>query len=150
MTAKEFAKKIIASINPGTADISGIGDGTIKGAISEQNKKLGNVFSTDEVKTNDVWIDGKPIYRKVFSVSALPNNTTMSIAHGISNMGEVVHIYGTAHYAADKIYISLPSADPDGANYAIAIKVKLSNILIVTKSNKSDLSGKIVIEYTKL
>ena len=40
MTPKEFAKKIIASINPGTADISGIGDGTIKGAISEQNKKL--------------------------------------------------------------------------------------------------------------
>lgn len=39
MTPKEFAKKIIASINPGTADISGIGDGTIKGAISEQNKK---------------------------------------------------------------------------------------------------------------
>ena len=40
MTPKEFAKKIIASINPGTADISGIGDGTIKGAISEQNKNL--------------------------------------------------------------------------------------------------------------
>ena len=42
MTPKEFAKKIIASINPGTADISGIGDGTIKGAISEQNKKIDN------------------------------------------------------------------------------------------------------------
>ena len=40
MTPKEFAKKIIASINPGTADISGIGDGTIKGAISEQNKNF--------------------------------------------------------------------------------------------------------------
>lgn len=40
MTPKEFAKKIIASINPGTADISGIGDGTIKGAISEQNKNI--------------------------------------------------------------------------------------------------------------
>ena len=43
MTPKEFAKKIIASINPGTADISGIGDGTIKGAISEQNKNLTNM-----------------------------------------------------------------------------------------------------------
>lgn len=38
MTPKEFAKKIIQSINPGTADISDIGDGTIKGAICEQNK----------------------------------------------------------------------------------------------------------------
>ena len=42
MTLKEFTKKIIASINPGTADISGIGDGTIKGAISELNKNLYN------------------------------------------------------------------------------------------------------------
>ena len=33
MTMKEIAKKIIASINPGNADISGVGDGTIKGAI---------------------------------------------------------------------------------------------------------------------
>ncbi len=40
MTPKEFAKKIIASINPGIADISGIGDGTIKGAISELNKNM--------------------------------------------------------------------------------------------------------------
>lgn len=45
MTPKEFAKKIIASINPGTADISGIGDGTIKGAISEQNKNWENILS---------------------------------------------------------------------------------------------------------
>ena len=44
MTPKEFAKKIIQSINPGTADISGIGDGTIKGAISEQNKKIPNML----------------------------------------------------------------------------------------------------------
>ena len=48
MTAKEFAKKIIASINPGNADISDIGDGTIKGAIREQNNKLGGLkFGTD-------------------------------------------------------------------------------------------------------
>ena len=46
MTPKEFAKKIIASINPGTADISGIGDGTIKGAISEQNKNINSCFQS--------------------------------------------------------------------------------------------------------
>ena len=40
MTMKEIAKKIIASINPGNADISGIGDGTIKGALVELNSKF--------------------------------------------------------------------------------------------------------------
>ena len=50
MTLKEFAKKIIASINPGTADISGIGDGTIKGAISELNKNLFNSIYTNKTR----------------------------------------------------------------------------------------------------
>ena len=40
MTMKEIAKKIIASINPGNADISGIGDGTIKGALVELNSNF--------------------------------------------------------------------------------------------------------------
>lgn len=30
------------------------------------NEKIEDVYSTEEVKTNKVWIDGKPIYRKVF------------------------------------------------------------------------------------
>lgn len=44
MTMKEIAKKIIASINPGNADISGIGDGTIKGALVELNSNLSGNF----------------------------------------------------------------------------------------------------------
>lgn len=43
MTMKEIAKLIIASINPGRADISSIGDGTIKGAIKQQNENLSNL-----------------------------------------------------------------------------------------------------------
>lgn len=49
MTLKEIvyesAKKIIESINPGIKSISGIGDGTIKGAISflnDENNKTSN------------------------------------------------------------------------------------------------------------
>ena len=53
MTMKEIAKKIIASINPGIADISNIGDGTIKGAISELNKNIG-IFQYEESDTGGV------------------------------------------------------------------------------------------------
>lgn len=149
MTPKEFAKKIIQSINPGTADISDIGDGTIKGAICEQNKKIDNVFSTDEVKTNDIWIDGKPIYRKVFSVSSLPNATTISVAHGISGLSAVVRLYGIATLSGENKNLPLPYSDPDGANYNVALIANTSNIQIYSKANRSSLSGKIVIEYTK-
>ena len=37
--------------------------GTIKNYMADNIK---DVYSTDEVKTNKVWIDGKPIYRKVW------------------------------------------------------------------------------------
>lgn len=30
------------------------------------NNKVKDVYSTDEIKTNKIWIDGKPIYRKVY------------------------------------------------------------------------------------
>lgn len=32
------------------------------------------------------WINGKPIYRKVFEIGSLPNDTTISIPHGIKNL----------------------------------------------------------------
>lgn len=52
MTMKEIAKKIIASINPGNADISGIGDGTIKGALVELNSKIAAGSGTFSAETN--------------------------------------------------------------------------------------------------
>lgn len=36
--------------------------------------KDAEIYSTDEVKTNKVWIDGKPIYRKVFTINVTSND----------------------------------------------------------------------------
>ena len=43
-------------------------------------------YFTDEIDTGMKWIDGKPIYRKVINVGALPNNSEKTIAHNISNI----------------------------------------------------------------
>ena len=47
-----------------------------------------NSYSTSEVKTNKVWIDGKPIYRKVFNITS-GMSTSFQIEHGISNLDYV-------------------------------------------------------------
>lgn len=48
--------------------------------------KIEDIYSTDEVKTNKVWINGKPIYRKVITFSnTITTNETFAIAHSISN-----------------------------------------------------------------
>ena len=49
------------------------------------------VYSTEEVKTNKVWIDGKPIYRKVIAnnVSCGPSTTISLSSIGIDTLIEV-------------------------------------------------------------
>ena len=63
-------------------------------------------YSTTEVKTNKVWIDGRPIYRKVVDTGALPNSTTKTVAHGLTNVREVVSIAGIAY--GENAAMSLP------------------------------------------
>lgn len=51
-------------------------------------------YSTDEVKTGATWIDGKPIYRRVFKVTnkSLSNGTLVQ-GFAKSNFDAIVSIY---------------------------------------------------------
>lgn len=46
---------------------------------------ISDVYSTSEVKTNKVWINGKPIYRKVIQTN-VDNNINATIPYYISNV----------------------------------------------------------------
>lgn len=68
----------------------------LNNSITNTNSKITNLttYSTNEVKTGETWIDGKPIYRKTFSLNnrlLAPNNP---INHNISNLGTVVSVQG--------------------------------------------------------
>lgn len=43
---------------------------------AESGNGIKDIYSTDEVKTNKVWIDGKPIYRKVLTGLSFGNTLT--------------------------------------------------------------------------
>lgn len=63
-------------------------------ATDINNLKSGEVYSTTEVKTNKVWIDGKPIYRQVIDVTDMfPNGITANIQatkkYVINNFGNL-------------------------------------------------------------
>ena len=53
-----------------------------------------DVYSTTETKTNKVWIDGKPIYRKVVEATLMSTAGVQTVAHGISNLAQVVNQWG--------------------------------------------------------
>lgn len=76
-----------------------LGNDKVAGGISEQEDN--DIYSTQETKTDKVWIDGKPIYRKVLSFITTDELHTMKIINtGINNIdlcffGEMSLIKGT-------------------------------------------------------
>lgn len=48
-------------------------------------------YSVNETQIG-IWYDGKPLYRKV--ITSDNNTTAMSISHGISNLKQIINIYG--------------------------------------------------------
>lgn len=111
--------------------------------------KIKDTFSTSETLTNMVWIDNKPIYRKVIDIGTLPSNTTKSVSANISNLGYVTKLYGIA--SSGTFYITLPDTYPNGALYDVRITYDntTGKVNVMSAFDRSAYSGYVIMEYTK-
>lgn len=102
-----------------------------------------DVYSTSETKTNKVWTDGKPIYRKVISFTTPSTNNSDFTIGSLSNVDEVISLKGIVDNG-------LPIPCDWNNTYSIAIRFSSGTITgrLVWDSyiNKN---GFIIIEYTK-
>lgn len=113
------------------------------------DNKVVDVYSTDEIKTNKVWIDGKPIYRKVINMGDLPSNSSKIINHNIKNIDFVTSISGlgvtsTNHY-------NIPFSPNEAMFSGLSVSMRASSTEISVSVNKT-VSGHTVygiMEYTK-
>ena len=106
-------------------------------------------YSTTEQKTGGVWIDGKPIYRKVIDCGALPNANVKFVPHNISNFRTIVKIYGIAERIGATLPLPYVTTDAQ-TNYDVAVFVETNNIGIVNYTNMTDYTKSyVVVEYTK-
>ena len=103
-------------------------------ANAEAIEALGT-YSTDEVETGMLY-GNKPMYRKLFVVDPLPNNTTTSFNHGIDNLGDVIIINAVAQVGSKP-----------GRN--LTVLYNSVQISVQTSTDLSDASGIVFIEYTK-
>lgn len=120
---------------------------------SNQNKKIKkenmfdkDVYSTSETKTNKIWIDGKPIYRKTLYISSLPNATTDYYDTTVTNLSEFIYLYGRASGG-----LIINGVRPDSAVLQIGAwydEVQ-DKIRISTGIDRSNISAYIIILYTK-
>lgn len=122
-------------------------------AITLQNQTMvnafsdGEVYSTSEVKTNSIWIDNKPIYRKVVQTGAL-SGSVKNVAHGISSLNIVINLYGIA-ITSGNAYYTIPRVVNTQTNQQIGLNANGTNITLDAGSNASFADSFVIIEYTK-
>ena len=114
-------------------------------------------YSTEEQKTGETWESGKPIYRKVFTLTKgtdfTSNNT--SVDHNIANIDEVIDLKVMSLDSNTGLYRPLPWAyyttQSDSKYYGgVAVdKTRFKLEIGTTFYSDSSLSFKIIIEYTK-
>lgn len=105
-------------------------------------------FNLGEEQVVGRWIDGSIMYRKTINFGALPNNTTSSVAHGISNLGLIIKIEGAAWNGASS-YMPLPNPSPSTA-YSVEVYVNGANLSVYSGTDRSSFTTSyITLYYTK-
>lgn len=144
----ETTNEHIANIEA-LADGSGIGDGAIgtdtlaQSAVTADKTAFGGSYSATEVNTGFKWTNGKEIYKKTVDIGSLPNNTTKSVAHGISGLDLVVLFTGRATSGSTLVPLPWVHASPT------YISITGANIDITSTANRSAYSGSVDLYYTK-
>jgi len=104
------------------------------------------IISSSETEIGK-WIDGKTLYRKVIDLGSLPNATSKSVAHNITNPATFVKISGATVSGGNRL--PLPHVDTSGLQYCISLYANATDVIVVTGSNRSNVTGFAILEYTK-
>lgn len=106
-------------------------------------------YSTTEINTGVKWIDGSAIYKKTINFGALPNATSKSVAHGISNLGILIKFEGVASNSSGR-RLPLPILyEPSSATFNTQLDCNNTAINIVTTQDQSEYSAYVTLYYTK-
>lgn len=109
-------------------------------------------YSTTEIKTGKKWIDGKPIYRKVFynEGTLTYTNNKATIPSNISNMSALTKIEGIVNDSVGGYY-TLPYINIGQLSYGIGLEYDNSGNIVVKQSAYDTRLTKyvFVLEYTK-
>lgn len=99
------------------------------------------------------WVNGKPLYRKIYSIDKFPNNTTLEVASDLENV-KVKNIYGYCENSTQMF--PLNNGNPGSTTYQIQLWYVYSGggsetdrIFIQSGTDRSSYSGIVILEYTK-
>lgn len=130
---------------------------SVAGSLAELNGKLEKKvdattlgFGVSETFTGQ-YLNSKPIYQKMLSVGALPNNTTKSISTGITGADYIwVDMENSFAFNQGASY-PIPYVDPKTVANSIGVRITNNGatVTVSTGTNWSTYSGGITLRYTK-
>lgn len=109
-------------------------------------------YSTNEVKTNKTWINGKSIYRKIVEFGSFPNNTSKTVATGITDLLKIISLEYTWYDSTDGYYFTNIRLDSNSVFCKVAFKVSNNSLFVQglgTDWSSRTSQGFAIIEYTK-
>ena len=106
-------------------------------------------YSTTEVKTNKMWVDGKSIYSKAIPITMQSSAEQKNYDIGISDLNSICNFYGIIYNSTNSTR-PLPFIDANDITNNIRMDIQNGTTLrITTGAGWSDYTGYVVIEYTK-
>lgn len=136
-----------------TAKSFAVGDIVAAGSYADDEN---GVYSTSEIDTGRVWIDGRPIYRKVVrgTVNMVGGYNTSSLPHGIQGLTsrwELIKYYGNMRLGGTLSNNSIKQALPyiEGTHQSGVTSIDQTNITISGSYPWGSSEVSIVLEYVK-
>lgn len=114
---------------------------------AESGNGIKDIYSTDEVKTNKVWIDGKPIYRKCIQLTNLTADSEIDVTS--LNIDKCLNLGGFIEDSSMIVNIGNYYVK-DYSNCGAFYKKENKRIRFQKDSNVSNTNnGYLILEYTK-
>lgn len=87
----------------------GTGASTATGALTNLGIAGSFTYSTTETETGQTWIDGKPIYRKVYNVtSSINGNYSFNLGLPTAQIGQMISMYGIGLNGGNYFFLCYP------------------------------------------
>ena len=110
---------------------------------------MADIYSTEE-KEVGLWIDNRPLYQKTINLGTMPNNTSKTVAHGISNLDSIISFQGYYKNSNSGGIIPLSFTHRSALNEQLQLSADNTNITVITATDKTALTEcYVTILYTK-
>lgn len=116
-------------------------------SVNAVKKYVKEIYSTNEVKTNKIWIDGKPIYRKVINSKCPSKSATWVTISSNLNADEILSYTGYIEFSTSEHKLLAL-----GTSQFTYFQLNKTSHELQIATNDSGFFGKpikVIIEYTK-